>query len=93
MSSQPCTPAYAEGTETECWAVIVGVPVQQLSVEYFIDAEGNAYPLVVKYPDDSARDLAQRLGSAWGEDHIKLLLDSEATKVDIYYAIKRLAAK
>lgn len=91
MPLQPFTPAHAEEVDPLCWAVIVGVPAQRLAVEYFIDAEGNAYPSVVKYPDDSALDLAQRLGSAWGEDHIKLLLNSEATKVDIYYAIKWLA--
>jgi len=88
---QPFTPAYAEEPEPECWAAIIGVPAQRLALRSFIDAEGNAYPLGVKYPDDSARDLARRLSSVWGEDHVRLLLNGEATKADIYYAIKWLA--
>lgn len=91
MPSQVFTPAYAEEPEAQCWAVIVGVPAQRLADKAFIDARGNTYPLGVKYPDDSARDLCQQLGSVWGEDHVKLLVNSEATKVDIYYAIKWLA--
>jgi len=85
------TPVYAEEAEAECWSVIVGVPAQRLADKCLIDAEGNAYPLGVKYPDDSARDLYQELVSVWGKDHIKLLLNEEATKGGIYYAIKWLA--
>ncbi len=92
-SIQLCMPVYAEEPEPECWAVIVGVSHYASSVCYE-DEEGN---LVcdgdLKYADDDARDLYELLASIWGEDHIELLLDSEATKVDIYYAIKRLAAK
>jgi hypothetical protein len=85
------TPVYAEEAEAECWSVIVGVPAQRLADKCLIDAEGNAYPLGVKYPDDSARDLYQELVSVWDKDHIKLLLNEKATKADIYYAIKWLA--
>jgi len=86
-----CAPAYAEEPEPECWAVIVGVPAQRLSPKCAIDAEGNMYPLRIKYPDDDAQDLYQKMALIWGEDHIKLLLNEEATNVDIYYAIKWLA--
>jgi hypothetical protein len=90
---QLCAPAHAEEPEQECWAVIVGVSHYASSVCYE-DEEGN---LVcdgdLKYADDDARDLYELLASIWGEDHIELLLDSQASKVDIYYAIKRLAAK
>jgi hypothetical protein len=91
MPIELCTPVYAEEAEPECWAVIIGVRAQQFSQTCAIDAEGNAYPLGVKYPDDNARDLYQELVSVWGKDHIQLLLNQEATKADIYYAIKWLA--
>lgn len=93
MPIQPCTPAYAEEPEPECWAVIIGVPAQRLSLKCDIDAEGNVYPVGVEYPDDDAQEFARQLSSIWGEDHVKLLLDNEATNVDIYYAIKWLADK
>ena len=90
---QVCTPAHAEDPEPECWAVIVGVSHYASSVCYE-DEEGNLVcDSDLKYADDDARDLYQLLASIWGEGHIELLLDSQATKVDIYYAIRRLAAK
>lgn len=93
MPVQVCTPAHAEEPEPECWAVIVGVSHYASSVCYE-DEEGS---LVcdgdLKYADDDARGLYQLLTSIWGEDHVELLLDSQASKVDIYYAMKRLAAK
>jgi len=93
MPVQLCTPAHAEEPEPECWAVIVGVSHYASSVCYE-DEEGN---LVcdgdLDYADDDAQDLYELLGPIWGEDHIELLLDSEATKVGIYYAINRLADK
>jgi len=91
MPMELCSPAYAQEPEPECWAVIVGVPAQQFSDKGFIDAEGNTYFQRTEYPDDDARDLYRELVSVWDEDHIKLLLNEEATKVDIYYAIKWLA--
>ena len=90
---QLCTPAHAEEPEPECWAVIVGVSHYASSVCYE-DEEGNlVYDGDLDYADDDAQDLYELLAPIWGEDHIELLLDSEATKVGIYYAIKRLAAK
>jgi len=73
-------PAYAQQSKAECWAVIVGIADYQ----YLKD---------LNYADDDARELAQRLGPYWGGDHIKLLLDSEATKDNIRKAIEWLAGK
>ncbi len=41
----------------------------------------------MEYSDDDARDLSERLAPIWGEDHIKLLVNDEATKADIENAI------
>ena len=75
----PQTPAYAEEPEPECWAVIVGVS----DYKRLDDISGNA---------NSAEELFQLLSPAWGEEHIKLLLDSEATKANVREAIDWLAS-
>ena len=79
MLIQPCTPAYAEGSEPECWAVIIGVS----DYKRLDDIEGNA---------ESAEGLFQLLRPIWGEEHIKLLLDSEATKAEIREAVAWLTS-
>lgn len=57
------------------WAVVVGVG------EYaYLD--GDTGP-----NDDDARALYQILSHLWGEDHVKLLVDADATKADIRTAI------
>ena len=70
MPILPCTPAYAEESESECWAVIIGVS----DYKRIEDAPGSAH---------SAEELFQLLCPTWGEEHIKLLLNSEATKAEI----------
>ena len=77
---QPCLPAYAEESASECWAVIIGVSHYEM-------IEG------VVYCDDDARELSQQLSPVWGQDHIKLLLDREATKADIRAAVNWLVDK
>jgi hypothetical protein len=72
--------AYAKESKAECWAVIVGVS----DYERLED---------LNYADDDARELAQRLSPFWGSDHVKLLLDSEATQANILAAIDWLADK
>lgn len=57
------------------WAVVVGVG------EYAY-LEGDTSP-----NDDDARALYQTLSHLWGEDHVKLLVDADATKADIRTAI------
>jgi hypothetical protein len=77
---QPCLPAYAGEPKSECWAVIVGVADYKMIED-------------VNYSDDDARELAQQLSPVWGQDHIKLLLDREATKTNVRAAIDWLADK
>lgn len=73
------TPAYAE--ESECWAVIVGVSdYKSPKIE---DAPGCA---------EGAEELFQQLSPIWGEEHIELLLDSEASKSEIQAAIDWLVS-
>ncbi|MCK5577681.1 MAG: caspase family protein, partial [Dehalococcoidales bacterium] len=74
ITTQPFTPAYAQESESECWAVIVGVSDYQ----YFDD---------LNYAYDDARELSQLLSPIWGADHIKLLTNSAATKEGIRGAI------
>jgi len=75
MLIRPCTPVYAEESEPESWAVIIGVSDYQ-KIE---DIPG---------PADNAEELSQTLGPVWGEEHIKLLLDSDATKGEIRKAVE-----
>jgi len=73
------TPVYAEDSEPNAWAVIIGVS----EYEKYDDSPGNA---------ESAEELFQILSPIWGEEHIKLLLDSEATKANIEAAIDWLVS-
>ena len=86
------SPALAEEPAPEGWAVIIGVTEYHCPTCMF-DEEWNAYPLGVKHPDDGARDLAAQLSPIIGEDHIKLLLNSEAANAAIYYAIEWLTER
>ena len=81
MLIPPCTPAYAEESEPECWAVIIGVgDYKSPKME---DVPGCA---------EDAEELSQLLSPTWGEEHIKLLLDSGATKGEIRAAVDWLAS-
>ena len=76
-----CTPAYAEESEPECWAVIIGVgDYKSPKME---DVPGCA---------ENAEELFQLLCPIWGEEHIELLLDSEAAKSEIRAAVDWLAS-
>jgi hypothetical protein len=77
----PCTPVYAAEPESECWAVMVGV--SHYKSPKIGDATGCA---------ENAEDLFQRLSPTWGNDHIKLLLDSEASKSDVRAAVDWLVS-
>ena len=79
---QPATQAQAQGSDVEYYAVIVGVAdYQNLDPAPSSPLPGEAYDL--PYSDDDAQDLYDELCSLWGSDHIKLLVDSEATKANI----------
>ena len=86
------SPTLAEEPEPQGWAAIIGVTEYQCPLCIF-DQEWNTYPVGIKHPDDDARDLALQLSPIIGEDHIKLVLNSEATNSNIYYAIKWLVEK
>ncbi|MFC1866216.1 caspase domain-containing protein [Chloroflexota bacterium] len=78
----PNNKAYAESNPVEYWAVIVGV------ADYLYFDSAPLFPKPVKgydlvYSDDDAIELADQLSSIWGADHIKLLVDSQATKSSI----------
>ena len=88
-----CTPASAQEPGSECWAVIIGISRYPSFIDFRDETGDVVCHHQLEYPEDGARQLAQQLGSAWGEDHVKLLLNNQATKVDIYYAIKWLAEK
>lgn len=91
MPLHVCTPAYAEDPEPECWALVIAVSEYPSFISWRDERGGSICRHQLEYPDDGAQQLAQQLGSCWGEDHVKSLLDSDATKVDIYYGIKWLA--
>jgi hypothetical protein len=80
-------PALAEASKAEFWAATVDVTEYQCPFCMF-DEEWNAYPVGVKHPDDSARDLAAQLSPIAGDDHIKLVVNDEATNAGTHYAIK-----
>jgi len=85
-------PVLAETTQPQLWAAMVGVTEYQCPLCVF-DDEWNIYPVGIKHPDDSARDLAAQLSPIAGDDHIKLVLNEQATNAGIYYAVKWLAEK
>ncbi len=74
------TPVNAQEPESEFWAVIIGVA----DYENLVD---------LNWADDDARDLADQLSPAWGDDHIKLLTDSMATKQNIENAVTNWLAQ
>jgi hypothetical protein len=79
VSSFTLPGALAQATSTpKCWAVIVGVSEYQYISNF-------------SYCDDDARDLYQTLLPALDESHIKLLVNSDATKANILSAIAWLA--
>jgi len=82
----------ADEPEPQLWAVVVGVKEYQCPLCIF-DQEWNMYPVGLKHPDDNARDLAAELSPVSGEDHVKLVLNEQATNSGIYHAIKWLAEK
>lgn len=79
LLTEPCAPAYAEESESECWAVIIGIS----DYSELEEAPGCA---------TGAKELHQQLRPTWGDEHIKLLLDSQATKTGIREAISWLVS-
>lgn len=75
----PYVPAHAEEDESECWAVIIGISDYR-GIE---DLRGCA---------EDAEELFNILSPVWGEEHVKLLLDDEATRSGIQRSITWLAS-
>jgi uncharacterized repeat protein (TIGR02543 family) len=73
----PVMPARA-ASDPECWAVIVGVS----DYKYLND---------LNYCDDNAREISRKLSPVWGEDHVRVLTDSQATRANILDAIDWMA--
>jgi hypothetical protein len=73
----PVVPARA-ASDPECWAVIVGVS----DYEYIND---------LSYCDDDAWEISQELSPVWGDDHVRVLTNSQATKANILSAIDWMA--
>jgi len=81
MLIPPCTPVHAEESEPECWAVMVGV--SHYKSPKIGDAPGCA---------EDAEELFQLLSPTWGDEHIKLLLNSEAPKSEVRAAVEWLVS-
>jgi hypothetical protein len=77
---------YAESDPVEYWAVIIGV------ADYLHFNSSPLFPKPMKgydllYADNDANEIAAELSSIWGTDHVKLLINSQATKSSIQNAI------
>ncbi len=82
LLAQPGVPVAADEPQSEYWAVIVGVAEYQ--AHWIQDLVGF---------DANARGLSQLLSPAWGEDHVRLLLNSEATKANVLEAVNWLVSQ
>jgi hypothetical protein len=76
----PCSAAQAAASDPLCWGVFIGVSDYQ-NLSPFIGA------------DNDAQELSQALSPTWGTEHVKVLLNSAATKSSILNAIDWLATK
>jgi hypothetical protein len=77
----PSAPAQAAEATPQCWGVFVGI-------SNYLDSE-ICPPLYVS--GDDAQGFSEALGAVWGSDHMKIILDSQATKQGILDAIAWLA--
>jgi len=82
LLAQPFNTVHATGSISECWAIIIGL-------SDYKSTEIEDLP----YGNVSAQELNDVLSPIWGEDHIRLLLDDEATKANILAAIDWTAGK
>jgi hypothetical protein len=77
----PCAPAQAAESDPQCWGVFVGI-------SNYLDSD-SCPPL--GYSDEDAQEFSQALSTAWGSEHMSILIDSQATKANIFSAIAWLA--
>ncbi len=78
--------SHAAELDTETWAVIIGVAdYQNLEPQPVFPSAWETYDL--SYSDDSARRLEMELTPKCGADHVRVLLDSIASKAGVESAI------
>ena len=77
----PSAPAQAAESTPQCWGVFVGI-------SNYLDSE-SCPPLY--YSGNDAQEFSQSLSAAWGSDHMKILIDAQATKQRMLDAIAWLA--
>ncbi|MBN1160578.1 MAG: caspase family protein, partial [Dehalococcoidales bacterium] len=75
----PVASAQADSI-TECWAVLAGVSDYKYNI-------GD-----LSYCDDDVRDFSNILSPVWGADHVRTLIDSQASKANILNNIDWLAS-
>jgi hypothetical protein len=73
----PCLPVQAAATP-DCWAVITAVSDYQTVSD-------------LPYSIKGAQEIYQQLSPVWGEDHMRMLTDSQASKTGILSAISWMA--
>ena len=86
LVQNPNNKIYVDSNPGEHWAIIIGI------ADYLYFDSAPLFPKPMKgydlaYSDEDAIEIAKQLSSFWGKDHIKLLIDSEATKLNIEDAI------
>jgi hypothetical protein len=86
ITQYPNNKVNAENDPIEYWAVVVGI------ADYLYLDSPPLLPIYLKdhdlrYSGDDAKEVANKLGSIWGMDHVKLLIDSQATKFGIQNSI------
>ncbi len=86
LVQSPNSTSYASDNPVEYWAVVIGVAdYQYLDPPPLFPSSIKEYDL--SYSNADATEIAAKLGSIWDIDHVKLLVDSQATKLSIQNAI------
>ncbi|UCG54293.1 MAG: caspase family protein [Dehalococcoidia bacterium] len=86
LAQYPSNTSYASNDPVEYWAVVIGIAdYQHLDPPPLFPSSIKEYDL--SYSDVDAIELAAKLSSIWDVDHVRLLVDSQATKLNIQNAI------
>jgi hypothetical protein len=84
---------HAQEPEPQCRVLVIGIseyPIRDYNI-MVIDKNGeNVTDIDLKYSNDDAQEIYDSYCSVWGTDNGTLLLNKNATKTDIYYAIRQL---
>lgn len=86
-------PVHAESQDPQWRVLVIGIseyPIRDHNV-IFVDEEGeNINDIDLKYSNNDALDIYGSYSAIWGTGDATLLLNKDATKTDIYYAIRQL---